>query len=207
MRNKRKEEQRKSKLTSLAEGQGGYFTSQQAKSAGYSYRVQYHHKQVGNWKEIERGVFRFASFLPSEHEDLVRISFWSRTREGIPQAVFSHETALAMHELGDVMPYKIHFTVPKSFRKEIPDNCKCYKRELSNKDIEKREGYMVTTPVKTIVDTAESSIGEEQLEIVVRDAIRKGLVRPSNFNEVKMSRKGMKRLSIVLENIKKIPFF
>ena len=35
---------------------------------------------------------------------------WSRNRQGEPQGVFSHATALSLHELSDVMPAKLHMS-------------------------------------------------------------------------------------------------
>jgi hypothetical protein len=40
---------------------------------------------------------------------------WSRNRNDDIQGVFSHETALALYELSDVMPGKLHMTVPHGF--------------------------------------------------------------------------------------------
>lgn len=34
-----------------------------------------------------------------------------------PQGVYSHQTALTLHELTDVMPSRLHMTVPKTFRR------------------------------------------------------------------------------------------
>jgi predicted transcriptional regulator of viral defense system len=42
---------------------------------------------------------------------------WSKNREGVSQGVYRHETALSLHDLTDLMPSKLHMTVPKSFRR------------------------------------------------------------------------------------------
>ena len=48
---------------------------------------------------------------------------WSRNRREVPEGIYSHETALSLHELSDVMPSKLHMTVPKDFRRNsmIPE--------------------------------------------------------------------------------------
>jgi len=114
------ENTKKQKLFEMASLQQGYFTAKQALSAGFSYRMQSHYKQSGQWLEIDRGVFRLAQFPNSPDEDYVRWSLWSRNRKGEPQAVFSHDSALSTHGLSDIMPSKIHFTVPSGFRKKHP---------------------------------------------------------------------------------------
>jgi len=105
-------------LYQIAAAQGGYFTAAQARRAGYAYSQQHFHLTRGNWVRIERGLFRLRDFPAGEREDLIRWSLWSRNQKGAPQAVVSHETALTIHELSDVMPDKIHLTVPRGFSQE-----------------------------------------------------------------------------------------
>src|SRR2546428_5990833 len=99
------------RLTALAGPQSGYFTAQQALKIGYSYPAQRYHADRGNWTRVDRGIFRLPEWPTGQHDDLVRWTLWSRHR-----AVVSHETALAVHGLGDVNPARIHLTVPPGFR-------------------------------------------------------------------------------------------
>ena len=194
------------KLLEIANKQGGYFTSLQAFNAGYNYRLQHYHKSKKHWVEIERGLFRIANSTTSQFDDLIRWSLWSRDKKGNPQAVISHESALVVHELGDVMPAKIHITVPPKFRKEIPDGIICHKENIKSEDIEKHDDFNITSPLKTIIDVIEDDISLEQLEQIVKDALDKGLVRPINLQKARMSTKTRSKISIVLTNIKKNPF-
>ncbi|MFH0877315.1 MAG: type IV toxin-antitoxin system AbiEi family antitoxin domain-containing protein, partial [Candidatus Omnitrophota bacterium] len=125
------ENTKKQKLFETASLQHGYFTAKQALRAGFSYRMHSHYKQSGQWLEIDRGVFRLAQFPNSPDEDYVRWSLWSRDRKGEPQAVFSHDSALSIHGLSDIMPSKIHFTVPSGFRKKTPKGCVIHKDKIS----------------------------------------------------------------------------
>ena len=194
------------KLLEIAQKQSGYFTSGQALKAGYSYRLQSYHKEQKHWIEIERGLFRIANFTTSQFDDLIRWSLWSRDKKGNPQAVISHESALVVHELGDVMPAKIHITVPAKFRKEIPNGIICHKGNITLEDIEARDGFSVITPLRTIIDVTEGNISLEQLEQIIRDALDKGLVRPVNFQKAHMDTKTRSKISTVLTSIKKNPF-
>jgi predicted transcriptional regulator of viral defense system len=194
-------------LYHVASQQQGYFTAKQAFQVGYSHRVQSYHKSKGNWKEIDRGIFRLTEYPPMPHEDLVRWSLWSANRKGTPQAVVSHDTALSVHELSDIMPGKIHLTVPPSFKKKTPKCCILHKKLLRPTDIEEREGFRMTTPLATIVDVADSSFPIEQLEKAIRDAFRKGILIPAKIVQAAMPANAKERIRIVMENIKKYPVF
>lgn len=198
------EDKRKS-LYNIASNQQGYFTAKQALSCGYSHRAQFYNKEKGYWIEIERGVFRLANYPSSDYEDLVRWSLWSRNREDIPQAVISHETALSVYELSDIMPGKIHLTVPPGFRKKPSGGCILHKNILSPESIEKREGFMITNPLKTIVDVAEEGMSNDYLEQALRDTFNKGILVPAQIINTKLSPKVKDKLRIILENIKKNP--
>ena len=117
------ENTKKQRLFEIASLQQGYFTAKQAVHAGFSYRMHTHYRQNGDWIEIDRGIFRLAQFPNSPDEDYVRWSLWSRNRNDEPQAIISHESALSIHELSDVMPSKINFIVPPGFRKKAPKGC------------------------------------------------------------------------------------
>lgn len=170
-------QEREQRLFEIAESQGGYFTAKQALRAGYYYRLQLHHKNRGNWLHIERGIYRLRNFPNSSHEDLIRWSLWSHNRKDEPQAVFSHETALAVREIGDVMPAKIHFTVPKSFRKPVPGGCVVHRAGLPPEDVEREGGFLMTTPLRTLLDVAEEGATDpDHLLRCYSDALARGLV-------------------------------
>src|ERR1700675_2942833 len=98
------------KLFDLAADQSGYFTASQAKEIGYSYQAQAHHVHSGNWRRIDRALFRLSEWIPGTHDDLARWTLWSRT-----QAVVSHESALSVHGVGEFESARVHLTVPPAF--------------------------------------------------------------------------------------------
>lgn len=175
--------ERERRLFEIAEQQAGYFTAAQALATGYSYRSQHHHKTQGNWRDEGWGIFRLRDYPWSENEELARLSLWSRTKRGEPQAVVSHETALRLYELSDVMPSKIHLSVPKRFRKEPPPGVVLHKATLPPDETEGREGFRVTTPLRTLVDLAESALSPEHLEAATRQALNLGLVRDDQLQQ------------------------
>src|SRR5437879_3025479 len=76
-------------LFSRALEQGGYFTAKQAREAGYDYPHLDYHVSTGNFERVEHGLYRLISLPPGEHDDLVRLTLWSRNRQDEPQAVVS----------------------------------------------------------------------------------------------------------------------
>jgi predicted transcriptional regulator of viral defense system len=170
-------------LAALAHSQGGYFTAKQAREVGYGYRHLDYHESAGNFERVGHGLYRLATVPPAEFDDLIRLTLWSRNQKDEPQAVASHETALVLHGLSDLLPGRIHLTVPPGFRKAPPPGCVLHKSSLQPAEIEEREGFRVTTPLRTLLDAAAGSVSTEQLEQAVRDALARGLVRRSTLEE------------------------
>ena len=172
------QERRAERLFEIADGQAGYFTAKQAREAGYDYRLQHYNRERGHWIPEGHGLFRLSRYPEGENEELARLSLWSRNREGVPQAVVSHETALRLHGLSDLMPEKVHLSVPKGFRKQPPKGVVLHKADLADRDVEAWDGFAVTTPLRTVLDVAESrEISPEHVESAVREAVARGLVR------------------------------
>ena len=193
---------REEKLLECASRQAGYFTAKQAEQAGYSYRLHAYHADTGRWQKTGRGVFRLRNFPVAQRDDLIRWSLWSRNRKDEPQFVVSHETALAIHELGDVMPSKLHFSVPPGFRKKVPENIVLHKTKgLDPRDIEAREGFSVTLPLRTLLDAAESDLDENELAKALREAMDRGLVRLKQINVAEMSESGKLRMLMAIKAV------
>jgi predicted nucleotidyltransferase len=159
------------RLFEVAESQQGYFTSSDAKRLGYDYPHQYFHVKQGNWIRVDHGIYRLKKFPAAHHEDLMRWWLWSRKK-----AVISHETAAALYDLGDLLPSKIHLTVPPNFRKSPAKSLVLHKANLRLSEINKRDDLPVTVPLRTVLDLARSHLDEERLSAVAKDAIKVGLV-------------------------------
>jgi hypothetical protein len=174
---------KESLLLQIAERQSGYFTSRQAVQCGFS-RPNFHRKlQSGKWtKESVRGIYRLANYPSIPHAELALWTLWSADRQGNPQGAWSHETALDIQGLSDVSPSKLHMSVPRSFRKsaKIPSCLRLhFVDEISHSDVEVRQGYRVTTPLKTLADIIrEGTTQHEQIELAILDlAIQKSLIK------------------------------
>ena len=186
MRKARKEAVKR--LYEIAEGQQGYFTTKQAKAAGFAENTHPYHVQAGNWIREHRGIYRLASFPRGERPDLMLWSLWSRNRGEVAQGVYSHQTALSLHDLSDVMPAKLHMTVPRSFRRnsEIPRVIVLHFAEFLQSDIGVVHGVRVTRPMRTILDVlAGEEVPLATLRLALLEGLRRGLIRRSEIAEAK----------------------
>jgi len=120
---------------------------------------------------VNRGIYRLRDFPASPHEDLVYWSLWSGEK-----AVVSHESAAAVHDLGDLLPGRIHLTVPPAFRKTALEGVILHRGRLEESDLESHEGFRITKPLQTIIDLLISGTESDWLAGVIRDALNKGAV-------------------------------
>jgi predicted transcriptional regulator of viral defense system len=186
MRNGRREAAKR--LYEIAEGQQGFFTTKQAKAAGFAENTHPYHVQAGNWIREHRGIYRLASFPRGERPDLMLWSLWSRNRKEATQGVYSHQTVLSIYDLSDVMPAKLHMTVPKNFRRnsEIPGVVVLHFADLPQVDIGAVHGVRVTKPMRTILDLLEGGeIPPATLRQALREGLRRGLIRRSEIAEAR----------------------
>jgi predicted transcriptional regulator of viral defense system len=166
-------------LFEIAEGQQGYFTAKQAADAGYQLGSQAHHVKSGNWVRVERGIYRLARFPQSSEEQLVIYTLWSRNRAGEPEGAYSHQTALSIHELSDVNPARLHMTVPSAFRRsaKVPNILVLHRASLNAKDVEQRQGFAVTRPLRAIADlVAVESVSHDIVEQALAEGRQRGLI-------------------------------
>jgi predicted transcriptional regulator of viral defense system len=158
------------KLFAVATQQGGHFTAAQAREIGYSYQAQSHHVHAGNWFRTDRGLFRLAEWVPGIHDDLARWSLWAGGK-----AVVSHETALAVHGIGELESSRVHLTTPRPFSRSDPV-VEVHVAELPREDIVDGPGFQLTSVVRSLVDVAAISADEDQLARAIQHARELGLV-------------------------------
>jgi predicted transcriptional regulator of viral defense system len=192
------------KLYDLAVHQGGFFTARQAREAGYEDNVHPYHVRSRNWIREARGVYRLSQFPLPSRPDLMIWQLWSRNRQDEPQGVFSHATALALHELADVMPARLHLTVPPGFRRmaAIPEVLRLHRARLADRDVQTIDGVRVTTPLRALLDViAEGAIAQELLVQAVDEALRRGAVMRRQLEAARVSIRARKRLDRVLKQV------
>lgn len=161
-------------LYSVAQSQSGYFTTDQAAGAGYSPQLLRKYVENGKVARVRRGVYRLVHFPVSEHEDLVVVWLWAEQA-----GVFSHETALALHDLSDVLPAKIHMTLPASWRRRrlrVPTGVTLYYADIDDEDLTGFSAVPITSPRRTLRDCIEANVSPGFIRQAVVQARRRGLI-------------------------------
>lgn len=168
---------KQSDLYELAQDQQGYFTTQQAKSVGYTALSLHHYAQKGVFEAIQYGIYRFIQFPPSEDEDLMIAWLWSK-KEG----VFSHDTALSKHDISDVFPSQIHISLPTnhSKRRIVPEGILVYFADIPKKDIQWYGDVPITKPRRTILDMSKVNTDCNIIEQAITNGIKQNLFRLSD---------------------------
>jgi predicted transcriptional regulator of viral defense system len=170
------------RLYELASSQAGYFTAQDAGEAGFSLPLLQHHLDAGRVERSQRGVFRLVNFPPTDEEGLVPTWLWSR-REG----TFSHETALALHQLSDALPAKVHVTMPTAWKRrrvKIPRNVVLHFADLADDEREWKGPIPVTKPLRTVADCSIDAVATDLVEQAARQGVRRGLFTRQNLKQV-----------------------
>ncbi|MBY0507605.1 MAG: hypothetical protein K2X03_27070 [Bryobacteraceae bacterium] len=173
-------------LVRLATAQGGFFTSKQAAAIGYTAPKRNYHVNSGNWVRERRGVFRLALHPLPPRPDLVLWWLWSRNRQDEPQGVYSHQTALSLHELTDVMPSRVHLTVPSDFRRSaaIPKALFLHMADVPAAEVEIVDGVPVTKALRTLLDVAAAeTVPIEDLRAAFAEGKRSGKITRSEIAE------------------------
>ncbi|MFN8224420.1 MAG: type IV toxin-antitoxin system AbiEi family antitoxin domain-containing protein [Gaiellales bacterium] len=161
-------------LYGLAESQAGYFTARQALEAGMDRSTLVHHARPGGrYERIRRGLYRLRHFPSSPEEHVV--AAWVALP---PPAVVSHESALELWELSDVIPNAVHITLPRAKRgqRSRPGVRFHALMDPPRPEETRRLGaVLVTSPERTIVDSLEDGTQPEQIELAVQQALQRGL--------------------------------
>lgn len=161
-------------LTNLASEQGGCFAQWQARELGFTRPRVQHHLNTGKLERLRRGLYRFRQHPSDPREEFIVLWLWSR-RAG----VFSHESALVLHELSDALPSKLHLSVPSAWsrrRLSVPSEAILHFGDVPPGDRTWRGLVPVTTVQRTLRDCAAGATSPDLLRQAINDARTKGLI-------------------------------
>jgi predicted transcriptional regulator of viral defense system len=169
-------------LFDVASEQYGYFTADQAAGCGYAPDMLTYHVGRGTFQRVHRGIYRFRDY-PSSPREHVAASWLAIGKE---VAVVSHETALDLWGLSDIIPAAVHLTVPRSERslanRSLPGVIvHTTTRAWGDGEVRRHEGIRITSPERTILDAAEAGTQPEQIEMAIAQARRRGWIDASHL--------------------------
>jgi predicted transcriptional regulator of viral defense system len=162
------------RLFEVAGSQSGYFTTKQAAEAGYSTHLLRKHIHAGRITRSQRGIYRLVHFPVAEHEELVTAWLWSEQ-----VGVISHQTALSLHGLSDVLPAHVHLTLPDAWRRRrfrVPAGVVLHHSEVPPEDRSWFGPVPATSAGRTLSDCARDGLSPDLLRQGAQQALRRGLV-------------------------------
>jgi len=162
-------------LYKIAENQAGYFTTSQARVVGYSWERLSNLTKTNKFIRIEKGLYRLNNFPFSSNEDL----FLAILKSG-PKSILSHETALSVYELSDVLPGEIHIIIPKT-RSRRRKHVKYHIQKISDDEITKYKGLPITTVERTIIDVLNSGGDILQVKKAIIEALNRGMTTKAHL--------------------------
>jgi predicted transcriptional regulator of viral defense system len=162
------------RLFEEAVGQDGQFTTKQAADAGYSPQLLLKYLANGRVVRVRRGVYRIVHFPASEHEDLTTVWLWSEKA-----GIFSHETALMLHELSDVLPRKVNLTLPADWTKRrlrVPKGVILHYGDIAKNERVEIGSIRVTSVSRTLLDCVDAHVSFEFIDAAIRQARGRALI-------------------------------
>ena len=165
--------------------QAGYFTTTQAADAGYSTHLLRKHILAGRLTRPQRRIYRLVHFPAGEDEALVAAWLWTER-----QGVVSHQTALALHGISDVMPARIHLTLPTAARHRrlrVPAGVIVHHADIGPDERMWHGPVPITTASRTLSDCAHAGLAPDLLRQAAWDAIHRGLVTRRDIIDVELS--------------------
>jgi predicted transcriptional regulator of viral defense system len=182
-------------LYQIVEPQAGYFTAAQARQAGFSSSLLSYHLDTSRFERVRPRVYRLVKFPASPHEDL-----YVAWLQAGPHAVISHDSALALYDLSDLLPDQIHVTVPRTASRRRR-GLRLHTKHLVQEEVTRYEGLPVTTVLRTLVDVTSAGLADEQVQQAIQEALRRGLVTRESLLRLTTSRGRRTRRGIRLRRL------
>lgn len=177
----------KTHLFEIANSQGGFFTSVQAAQAGIRPTNFTYHVKAGNWVREGHGIYRLANYPLSSQIQYIPIWLWTFDKKGVPHGAFSHETALSMWGLTDVMPSKIHISVVRNFRRSSHPPQEAVLHKVERILVTKNGVVDVVFPLQALVQVFEAgSLTKDMIAQGFNQAVNRGIIRQPDFEKVPM---------------------
>lgn len=165
-------------LLRTAAVQRGYFTTAQAAGHGISRRALTWRAEHGSADRIEYGLYRLPHWPIDPSDDLYAL------QARAPFGTFSHDTALSLLGLSDIIPAVVHFRIPETSRLRSRPGIRLHRsRRQAGTDRILRDGLWVSTARRALVESARSGVDPEQLLAAARDATERAMLTSDDLRE------------------------
>lgn len=170
-------------IAEIAADQHGFVTQEDARTAGIGPWTLARMAERGTIERASQGVYRVPLIPPGRLDEYMAAALWPRGVSG----VLSHETALDLHELSDVNPAKIHFTVPNGHRiqREVPKLYVVHHADLIGEEITAHEGIPIVTPLRSVRECHAAHLGPALVSQAIEDGQRRGVFTTEQANQLR----------------------
>ena len=159
--------------------------------------LSYHATSGGSLQRVGPAVYRLRRFPEPSHGHV--IAGWVPLARA--DAVVSHESALELLDLADVIADQIHVTLPRDKRGlSVPPGVRAHYtvRPVGRADRRRVGGVPVTNVERTITDLLRTAGWTEQIDAAVQQSVRRGLTTPRKLRAA-LPTKWQSRLDSALE--------
>ena len=170
-------------LLATAADQHGYFTSAQAATAGISRRALAWRAEHGSATRAGYGLYRLPHWPTEANDELYALQALA------PFGTFSHETALSLLGLSDIIPTIIHLTIPESSRLRPRAGIRLHRsRHRADQDRTLRDGLWITTARRALLDSARIGADPDQLLDAAREAAQRAMLTSEDIARLREHR-------------------
>ena len=167
-------------LLSTAAAQHGFFTTAQAAEHGISRRALTWRAQHGSAGHVGHALYRLAHWPVGADDELHALQTIA------PSGTFSHDTALTLLGLSDIIPSTIHLTIPETSRLRPRPGVTLHRsRHGATTDRALRDGLWVSTARRALLDAAREGAAPDQLVSAAHDARGRAMLTPDDLVELR----------------------
>ena len=160
-------------LVTVAAENHGLVRTEDAVDAGVPAATLTRLTHAGRLERVAHGLYRVPALPEDRLTRFMEAVLWARGEGAV-----SHASALEMMELCDLLPRRIHITVPETYnpRKAGGEEFRVHRHTLPKTDLTYFEGVPVVTAYRAIRQAIDDAEDPAQLLLAIRTASSQGLL-------------------------------
>lgn len=170
-------------LAARAVAQGGPFSTQQARSAGFEAREIYRQLNSGQWTRLRRGVYVETFLIPDDETGRHLLQLRAVLLSLGQQAAASHVTGATLLQLALLDPDRSLIHITRNSPSRVEAGIHHHEAELPLGHLTKTDDILGTTAGRTVVDLSRALPFEAGL-VVAESALNKGLTTLTELREI-----------------------
>lgn len=169
-------------LWDVALDQFGYVTERDARNLGAAPGELARLARRDKIERVSHGIYRFSELPVTETDEYMLAVLWVNASD----AALSHDTALAVYELCDINPDRIHVTVPKGHRvsKRGGDAYILHHARLAESDLSWWQGIRTVTERAAIQQGIDTGVPVHLLRIAIDTARERGRITTAEATDL-----------------------